>query len=60
MQFFWERLCAPIDSDGGWNLLARDQRVPFSLYIPTIIVAVFLSLPENGNDNTGSKSRRRK
>ncbi len=33
----WERLCAPIDAGGGWNLLARDQRVPFSLYIPTII-----------------------
>lgn len=33
----WERLCAPIDADGGWNLLARDCRVPFSLYIPTII-----------------------
>ncbi len=33
----WERLCAPIDAGGAWNLLARDQRVPFSLYIPTII-----------------------
>ena len=33
----WERLCAPIDSDGSWQLLARNQRVPFSLYIPTII-----------------------
>ncbi len=33
----WERLCAPIDLGGEWNLLARDQRVPFSLYIPTII-----------------------
>ena len=33
----WERLCAPIDAGGEWNLLARDQRVPFSLYIPTII-----------------------
>jgi WD40 repeat protein/energy-coupling factor transporter ATP-binding protein EcfA2 len=33
----WERLCAPIDADGDWHLLARDQRVPFSLYIPTII-----------------------
>ena len=31
----WERLCAPIDTDGSWHLLARDQRVPFSLYIPT-------------------------
>ncbi|HLO47390.1 MAG TPA: CHAT domain-containing protein, partial [Kamptonema sp.] len=33
----WERLCAPIDADEDWHLLARDQRVPFSLYIPTII-----------------------
>ena len=33
----WERLCAPIDADGSWNLLARDQRVPYSQYIPTII-----------------------
>ncbi|MEG4628967.1 CHAT domain-containing protein [Microcoleus sp. AR_TQ3_B6] len=33
----WERLCAPIDADGEWHLLARNQRVPFSLYIPTII-----------------------
>ncbi|WP_445245004.1 nSTAND1 domain-containing NTPase [Microcoleus sp. OTE_8_concoct_300] len=33
----WERLCAPIDGDGEWHLLARNQRVPFSLYIPTII-----------------------
>ena len=33
----WERLCAPIDSSGNWNHLARDQRLPFSLYIPTII-----------------------
>jgi len=33
----WERLCAPIDADGDWHLLARNQRVPFSLYIPTII-----------------------
>ncbi|AFY66272.1 CHAT domain-containing protein [Geitlerinema sp. PCC 7407] len=37
----WERLCAPIDADGGWNLLARDRRVPFSLYIPTIIDRCF-------------------
>ncbi|MEG4871451.1 nSTAND1 domain-containing NTPase, partial [Microcoleus sp. F10-B6] len=33
----WQRLCAPIDASGELNLLARDQRVPFSLYIPTII-----------------------
>lgn len=37
----WERLCAPIDPDGSWRLLARDQRVPFSLYIPTIIDRYF-------------------
>ncbi|MBD2578390.1 CHAT domain-containing protein [Oscillatoria sp. FACHB-1406] len=33
----WERLCAPLDSDSEWQLLARNQRVPFSMYIPTII-----------------------
>ncbi|MEW5861349.1 MAG: CHAT domain-containing protein, partial [Cyanobacteriota bacterium] len=33
----WERLCAPIDTDDSWQLLARDQRVPFSRYIPTPI-----------------------
>ncbi len=37
----WERLCAPIDTDGSWRLLARDQRVPFSLYIPTVIDRYF-------------------
>lgn len=37
----WERLCAPIDTDGSWHLLARDQRVPFSLYIPTLIDRYF-------------------
>ncbi|MEP0881490.1 CHAT domain-containing protein [Trichocoleus sp. ST-U3] len=37
----WERLCAPIDADEDWDLLARDQRVPFSLYIPTIIDRCF-------------------
>jgi len=31
----WERLCAPIDTDDSWQLLARDQRVPFSRYIPS-------------------------
>jgi WD40 repeat protein len=30
----WEKLCAPID--GGWQLLALSQRVPFSFYIPAI------------------------
>jgi WD40 repeat protein/formylglycine-generating enzyme required for sulfatase activity len=29
----WERLGAPID--GGWGVLAQDQRTPFSLYIPS-------------------------
>ncbi|BBD60727.1 WD-40 repeat-containing protein [Nostoc sp. HK-01] len=33
----WERLCAPVDNNEGWNLLARDQRLPFSRYIPTPI-----------------------
>ncbi|MFB8791317.1 MAG: CHAT domain-containing protein [Potamolinea sp.] len=28
----WERLCVPIDN--SWSLLALNQRVPFSLYIP--------------------------
>ncbi|MCF2145756.1 CHAT domain-containing protein [Desmonostoc muscorum LEGE 12446] len=30
----WEKLCAPID--GEWELLALNQRVPFSFYIPAI------------------------
>ncbi|MBD2494307.1 SUMF1/EgtB/PvdO family nonheme iron enzyme [Nostoc sp. FACHB-280] len=30
----WERLCAPIDGD--WQLLALQQRSPFSFYIPAI------------------------
>ncbi|MDZ8189931.1 MAG: CHAT domain-containing protein [Nostoc sp. ChiSLP02] len=30
----WEKLCAPIDSE--WQLLALNQRVPFSFYIPAI------------------------
>src|SRR5215216_1000084 len=30
----WERLCAPLD--GGWDLLALHQEVPFSLYLPSI------------------------
>ena len=30
----WERLCAPLD--GGWRHLALDQRVPFSLYLPSL------------------------
>ena len=29
----WERLCAPLD--GGWALLALEQRTPFSLYLPS-------------------------
>jgi len=29
----WERLCAPLDV--GWDLLALNQRTPFSLYIPS-------------------------
>src|SRR5687767_7789799 len=30
----WERLCAPLE--GGWRLLALDQRLPFSLYLPSL------------------------
>jgi hypothetical protein len=30
----WERLCAPLE--GGWRLLRLDQRVPFSLYLPSL------------------------
>jgi hypothetical protein len=30
----WERLCAPLD--GGWDFLALNQRVPFSLYLPSM------------------------
>ncbi|MDZ8185312.1 MAG: CHAT domain-containing protein [Nostoc sp. ChiSLP02] len=30
----WEKLCAPVDGD--WELLALNQRVPFSFYIPAI------------------------
>src|SRR5215207_7050492 len=30
----WERLCAPFD--GGWDLLALNHEVPFSLYLPSI------------------------
>src|SRR4029453_7047536 len=30
----WERLCAPLDR--GWDFLALDQRVPFSLYLPSL------------------------
>jgi hypothetical protein len=30
----WERLCAPID--GGWPLLALNQRLPFSHYLPSL------------------------
>jgi WD40 repeat protein/energy-coupling factor transporter ATP-binding protein EcfA2 len=35
----WERLCAPID--GNWQLLAINQRVPFSFYIPAITDRLF-------------------
>lgn len=30
----WERVCGPID--GRWVLLALDQRVPLSLYLPAV------------------------
>lgn len=29
----WERVCVPVD--GGWDFLALDQRLPFSLYLPS-------------------------
>ena len=29
----WERLCAPLA--GGWDFLCLNQRVPFSLYLPS-------------------------
>ena len=29
----WERLCAPLGD--GWDFLALNQRVPFSLYLPS-------------------------
>src|SRR5262249_58248409 len=29
----WERLCAPVDGD--WDFLALNQRLPFSLYLPS-------------------------
>ncbi|MEH2069145.1 MAG: CHAT domain-containing protein [Nostoc sp.] len=35
----WERLCAPIDGD--WQMLAINQRVPFSFYIPAITDRLF-------------------
>ncbi|NMF61720.1 nSTAND1 domain-containing NTPase [Brasilonema octagenarum] len=35
----WERLCAPID--GEWQILALNQRVPFSFYIPAITDRLF-------------------
>jgi WD40 repeat protein len=31
----WERLCAPLDKH--WDFLALDRRVPFSLYLPSLI-----------------------
>src|SRR4051812_17954295 len=31
----WERLCAPVDLGGHWDFLALDQRLPFSLYLPS-------------------------
>ncbi len=30
----WERLCGPLDM--GWNFLTLDQRLPFSLYLPSL------------------------
>ncbi|MEA5551842.1 CHAT domain-containing protein [Anabaena cylindrica UHCC 0172] len=38
----WEKLCVPID--GAWQLLALNQRVPFSFYIPAITDRRFPSI----------------
>src|SRR5437879_2866017 len=34
----WERLCAPLDGTftGRWDFLGLNQRVPFSLYLPSV------------------------
>jgi WD40 repeat protein len=32
----WESLCAPIGVGGGWRHLALDQRLLFSLYLPSL------------------------
>jgi hypothetical protein len=31
----WERLCAPLEAD-RWDFLSLNQRVPFSLYLPSV------------------------
>ena len=33
-KYRWERLCAPLD--GRWDFLGLNQRVPFSLYLPSV------------------------
>jgi hypothetical protein len=38
----WERLCAPLD--GGWPLLALNQRLPFSHYLPSLTDRRFLPI----------------
>ncbi|MFM6454737.1 MAG: CHAT domain-containing protein, partial [Planktothrix sp.] len=43
----WQKLCAPIDGDESWSPLALDQRVPFSMYIPTAISTTFPLLRQN-------------
>jgi CHAT domain len=35
----WERLCAP--EEDTWNFLVLDQRMPFSLYIPSSVAGAF-------------------
>src|SRR5262249_55489431 len=32
----WERLCAPLRPGGKWGFLALDQRVLFSLFLPSL------------------------
>ena len=38
----WERLCAPLD--GRWDFLGLNQRVPFSLYLPSVTDQRFPSI----------------
>lgn len=40
----WERLCAPIRLGGKWDFLARDQRILFSMYLPSLIDRRFPSI----------------
>ncbi len=38
----WERVCAPPNRSGGqWAFLARNQRLPFSFYLPSLTDRLF-------------------